>query len=61
MKLIDWKDAVRTYEEEMFVRVTDAAKSSVDAAATELWHIALQLNLEMHEAIRDFPRSAPVS
>ena len=47
LQLHDWREAVRRYEEEMFVRVTGPAADAAEAAATELSHLGTELTL-MH-------------
>ncbi|HEY0121291.1 MAG TPA: NAD(P)/FAD-dependent oxidoreductase [Rhizobium sp.] len=42
----NWKDAVRAYEAEMFIRVVEPAEHSAEAVATELSHIGLELSLQ---------------
>ncbi|UFX43746.1 FAD-dependent monooxygenase [Bradyrhizobium sp. 41S5] len=46
----DWREAVRTYEAGMFVRVAQPAGEAAEAAATELSHISQELTLAHHQA-----------
>ena len=46
----DWREAVRTYEAEMFARVAGPAGEAAEAAATELSHISQELTLAQHHA-----------
>ncbi|MDQ0474301.1 FAD-dependent oxidoreductase [Labrys wisconsinensis] len=41
----DWREAVRTYEAEMFQRIVEPATEAAEAAATELSHDSLALTL----------------
>ncbi|MBK5653745.1 MULTISPECIES: NAD(P)/FAD-dependent oxidoreductase [Bradyrhizobium] len=57
---LDWREAVRTYEAEMFARVAGPAGEAAEAAATELSHISQQLTLAHHQAHMQM-RAAAVS
>lgn len=46
----DWRDAVRTYEAEMFARVAEPAGQAAEAAATELSHVSQELTLAQYQA-----------
>ncbi|MCC8961596.1 FAD-dependent monooxygenase [Bradyrhizobium sp. Pear76] len=46
----DWREAVRAYETEMFVRVAEPAGEAAEAAAIELSHISQELTLAHHQA-----------
>ncbi|MCC8979819.1 FAD-dependent oxidoreductase [Bradyrhizobium acaciae] len=46
----DWREAVRAYEAEMFVRVAEPAGEAAEAAAIELSHISQELTLAHHKA-----------
>lgn len=51
----DWREAVKLYEQEMFIRVAEPALDSADAAATQLSHLGAELSLEhmrQHAAMR---------
>jgi 2-polyprenyl-6-methoxyphenol hydroxylase-like FAD-dependent oxidoreductase len=45
LEFADWREAVRRYEEEMFVRVEEPAAEAAEAAATELSHLGTELTL----------------
>ncbi|KJC40497.1 salicylate hydroxylase [Bradyrhizobium sp. LTSP885] len=47
---LDWRDAVRAYEAEMFARVAEPASQAAEAAATELSHVSQELTLAQHQA-----------
>lgn len=46
IKESDWVEAVKRYEEAMFVRVVEPATHAAEAAATELSHLGLELTME---------------
>ncbi|WP_315838293.1 NAD(P)/FAD-dependent oxidoreductase [Bradyrhizobium prioriisuperbiae] len=46
----DWREAVKTFEEEMFSRVVEPATGAAEAAATELSHVSLELSLAHYRA-----------
>ncbi|PKR53254.1 FAD-dependent oxidoreductase [Thalassospira marina] len=48
----DWRDGVKTYETEMFARVSLPAREAHDAAATELSHLGLELTQAVMESHR---------
>ncbi|WP_244067031.1 NAD(P)/FAD-dependent oxidoreductase [Bradyrhizobium sp. Ce-3] len=50
VEMPDWREAVRVYEAEMFVRVARPAGEAAEAAATELLHISQELTLAHHHA-----------
>lgn len=46
----DWRQAVKTYEAEMFERVVEPAEHAAEAVATELSHLGAQLSLQHYKA-----------
>lgn len=46
----DWRQAVKTYEAEMFERVMEPAEHAAEAVATELSHLGAQLSLQHYKA-----------
>jgi 2-polyprenyl-6-methoxyphenol hydroxylase-like FAD-dependent oxidoreductase len=57
----DWREAVRSYEAEMFTRVAEPAGQAAEAAATELSHVSLELTLAHHQAFIDMRTAAQSS
>lgn len=54
----DWRDAVRTFEAEMFSRVIQPAEEAAEAAATELSHLGLELTLQHVQAHVEMRKAA---
>ncbi|MDE1994502.1 MAG: FAD-dependent monooxygenase [Rhizobiaceae bacterium] len=46
----DWRNAVRTYEADMFERVVEPAEHAAEAVATELSHLGPELSLQHYRA-----------